>query len=108
MKRRTTKNKDLVASEVTLGKLLYNKRGRRSEVSGNPLGDQYDHVYASHILAKGPYPKFRLYPKNIVLMTYIEHHQWEFEHHKIKDLPEWDWVFKLRDLLKQEYYQKKF
>lgn len=107
MVRRTAKNKQMVVSEVELGKSLYISRAKRSEVSGNPLGDDYDHVFASHILAKGPYPKFRLYYKNIVLMTYIEHHQWEFEQYKIKDKPEWQWVFQLKDLLKQEYYQKK-
>lgn len=106
IKRRTKKNRDLVATEVELCKHLYNSRGRRSEISGNPLGDQYDHVYASHILSKGAYPKFRLYSKNIALMTYIEHHQWEFEQHKIKNLPEWQWLFKLKDLLKREYYKK--
>lgn len=106
IKRRTEKNKQLVSAEVELGKKLFKQRCKRSEVSGNPLGDDYDHVFASHVLAKGPYPKFRLYHKNIMLMTYIEHHQWEFEHHKIKDLPEWQWVFQLKDLLKQEYYRK--
>jgi hypothetical protein len=107
IRRRTPKNKTMVADEVLLGKHLFLARGKRSEVSGNPLGDNYDHVFASHILAKGAYPKFRHYYKNIVLMTYIEHHRWEFEGHKIKDLPEWKWVFQLKDLLKREYYQKK-
>lgn len=95
-----------MADEVILGKSIFLSRGKRSEVSGSPLGDEYDHVFASHVLAKGAYPKFRHYSKNFVLMTYIEHHKWEFEQHKIKDDPEWQWVFKLKELLKREYYQK--
>jgi hypothetical protein len=107
IKRRSPKNKLAVVEEVLLGKRLFITRGKRSEVSGNPLGNEYDHVFASHILAKGAYPKFRHYCKNIVLMTYIEHYQWEFEQHKIKDSPEWQWLFQLKQLLKEEYYKKR-
>lgn len=106
IKRRTSKNRTLVDKEVALGRKLFEQRCKRSEVSGNPLGDDYDHVFASHILAKGAYPKFRLYSKNIVLMTYMEHYLWEFHQYKIKNSPEWQWVFLLKDLLKQEYYRK--
>lgn len=106
IKRRSAKNRITVNNEVGLGRQLFHSRQKRSEIDGNPLGNDYDHVFASHILAKGAYPKFRLYYKNIVLMTYMEHHRWEFEQHKIKDLPEWQWVFQLKELLKREYYKK--
>lgn len=85
---------------------LFAIRGMRSEISGTPLGPDYRHIYCSHILAKGPYPSFRLYHKNIVLKTPEEHHLWETQSHKLKNLPEWEWVFKLQELLKQEYYQR--
>lgn len=75
-------------------------------MSGRFLGYDYDHVFASHVLSKGAYPKMRLYPKNIVLMTFEEHNKWEFEKHKLRGLPEWEWVFKLEELLRSEYYQK--
>lgn len=106
MQRRTSKNKALVADEVALGKLLFNARGMRSEVSGQELGLFYDHSFCSHLLTKAAYPKFRLYPKNLVLKTFEEHHAWETIPHKLKHLPEWEWVFKLHELLKQEYYRR--
>ena len=105
MKRRTEKNKKLVSEEVALGKRLFESRRKRSEISGNPLGYEYDHVFASHVLPKGAYPKFRLYHKNIVLMSFDEHRAWEHYRHTIKDRPEWGWVFQLQDLLRQEYYR---
>lgn len=89
-----------------MGRLLFQQRHKRSEVSGIFLGEQYDHVFCSHVLSKGAYPRLRLYPKNIILMTYIEHHQWEFEQHKIKDDPDWRWIFQLQQLLIQEYYYR--
>ena len=107
MRRRSDKGKRLVQQEVALGKQLFISRGKRSEISGVYLGDDYDHVFASHILTKGASPKFRCYHKNIVLMTYIEHHQWEFERHTLRGLPEWQWVFQLFELLQQEYNQTK-
>jgi hypothetical protein len=107
MRRRSEKNKQLVSQEVALGKRLFESRGKRSEISGNPLGYEYDHVFASHVLPKGAYPKFRLYNKNIVLMSFEEHRAWEHYRHTIKDRPEWAWVFILHEFLLREYYQKK-
>lgn len=89
-----------------MGQQLFSSRYKRSEVSGIYLGDQYDHVFCSHVLSKGAYPRLRLYPKNIVLMTWAEHNLWEFSQHKIKDNPLWQWVFQLQQLLIQEYYHK--
>jgi hypothetical protein len=106
MQRRTAKNKALVADEVALGRYLFNARGMRSEVSGCELGFDYNHIYCSHLLTKAAYPKFRLYPKNMVFKTPDEHRMWENASHKLKHLPEWEWVFKLHELLKQEYYQR--
>jgi hypothetical protein len=98
-----------VQQELQLGQKVFKLRCGRSEITGNPLTYEniYCHVWCSHVLAKGPYPKFRLYSKNIVLMSAEEHHLWEFHQHKIQDKPEWQWVFKLQELLKQEYYQTK-
>lgn len=107
IRRRSTKNKKLVAEELALGERLFNSRGMRSEVSGVYLGSCYDHCFASHILTKGASPKFRLYHKNIVLMTWEEHHMWEFQRHQLIGRPEWKWVFQLYDLLRQEYNQTK-
>jgi hypothetical protein len=105
--RRTAKNKSIVAEEVALGKKIFYERGQRSEINGEFLGDDYSHVFASHVLSKGAYPGFRLNPKNIVLKTYEQHQAWEFSKHKLRGLPEWEWVFKLEELLRQEYYRRK-
>lgn len=92
--------------ELEMGQRLFNERHKRSEVSGIFLGEDYDHCFCSHVLSKGAYPRLRLYPKNIILMGRTEHNQWEFEQHKIKDDPKWQWVFQLQQLLIQEYYHK--
>jgi hypothetical protein len=106
MQRRTSKNRALITEEVNLGKHLFNARGMRSEISGQELGLFYDHSFCSHLLTKAAYPKFRLYPKNLVLKTFEEHRAWETTSHKLKNLREWEWVFKLHELLKQEYYRR--
>jgi hypothetical protein len=107
IKRRTAKNKAVVAEEVALGKKLFFERGQRSEINGEYLGDEYSHVFASHILSKGAYPAFRLYPKNIVIKSFDQHRAWENSKHKLRGLPQWEWVFKLEEQLRQEYYQLK-
>lgn len=106
MKRRTDKNKAIVKEEVELGRRLFYSRGQRSEISGVYLGDEYNHAFCSHIHTKSSYPSLRLNPKNIIIMSFEEHQLWENYKYKLKDLPEWRWVFMLWDLLAMEYYQK--
>lgn len=68
-------------------------------------------TYAScaHVLAKGKYPKFRLYAKNVVFLCSPfdgcrAHHRYDFEpHSELISLPEWKPLFELRDLLLEEY-----
>lgn len=78
---------------------------RVSFVTGFPLEDQHEPraFYFSHILGKGAYPKFRLYKKNIVFMSYREHHLWDHAKHMVKDNPLWKKVFELEEELKREY-----
>lgn len=86
-----------------------------SEIDGTPLipppdgdGPEYDLQWKaflsqwSHILPKGSYPKWRLIERNIVRKTVEQHRMWEQEKRKLRDLPEWRWVFELEESLKRE------
>lgn len=108
MQKRTKKNQSLVKDELSLGERLWNQRGRMSEISGQPLGDHYSHFFAAHVLAKGAYGRFRLNPKNIVLMTPEEHMLFDQRTDKAKQMPEFEWVFKLLEVLKAEYNRNKY
>lgn len=90
--------------ELALFEALLAARGRKSEISGVMLNG-FDVRWFSHILTKAAYPKYRLYDKNIVIKTADEHIMWETQKHKLKDLPEWDWVFEREQELKQSYHQ---
>lgn len=84
---------------------LWKTRKHVSFVSGEPLGDEAEVQFFSHILTKGSYPSLRLDPRNIQFMTKKEHVLWDFGKDKIKDDPKWKHVFELRDKLRLEYYE---
>lgn len=112
----TCNNKRLNSAKVKVQKLpkgelqvfieIWNERPHISEVSGIAL-KAFNVCNFSHILTKGAYPGFRLKKENIVLKTFDEHQMWEFQAHKLKELPEWKWVFELKQKLKEEYYNGK-
>lgn len=85
---------------------IWNERPRKSEISGEDLGNILKPIFFSHVLSKGAYPSLRLDKRNIVLKTLEEHQLWEFGKHKIKDDPKWKWVFERKEQLKREYYEK--
>ena len=92
--------------ELKLFKEIINERGCRSQVSGKYITEITVSSMA-HILSKKMYPKFRLYKKNIVVMTPEEHYQFDFtSHEKLKMLPEWKWIFDLKEELLNEYKLK--
>jgi hypothetical protein len=91
--------------ELALFKTLLEVRGNKSQVSGETLVG-FDIRWFSHILSKGAYPSFRLFDRNIVLKTAREHELWETQRHKLKELPEWKWVFEREQELKELYYKK--
>lgn len=57
----------------------------------------------AHVLCKKDYPHFRLYDRNIVLLTQEQHYFWDQARHQIKDDPEWKPMFALEAELKEEY-----
>lgn len=63
-----------------------------------------------HVLTKGAYPRFRLYKKNIVLLTTEEHnkiHTWS-RYKLLKESLDWEKIFNLELKLKMEYFQDKY
>jgi hypothetical protein len=93
------------SGELALFKTLLEVRGAKSQISGEKLVG-FDIRWFSHILSKGAYPSFKLFDKNIVLKTPREHELWETQRHKLKNLPEWQWVFNLEQELKELYHKK--
>lgn len=85
---------------------IWQERDHYSFVSGTFLGHEPLSYFFSHILSRGAHPEAASDPENIVFMTLREHTLWEFERHKVRDLPEWDRVFKLRDSLLEKYSKK--
>ena|SRR6478736_9833340 len=82
---------------------IWKERDHICEVCCTPLGDTYNPVFFSHVLTKGAYPKFRHYHKNIVLMCFEDHQEWEFTDRKD---PKWNSVRDLSEELIIEYYSK--
>ena len=59
---------------------IWGTRPHVSEISGKPLVGKNHMMYHwqfAHILPKGAYPKYRLNPENIMLMTWEEHQSQE-------------------------------
>lgn len=91
-----------VTGEAELFKEIASKRKRVSFISGAKIDPVY-HYNCAHVLPKKNYEAFRLYEKNIVLLTQVEHELWDQGRHKIKDNPAWKKMFDLEADLKEEY-----
>jgi hypothetical protein len=78
----------------------------RCFVCGDRLTLIMAHNFA-HVLAKGKYPAFRLYPDNIRLMCFKFgegcHEKYDQQPHSNLKGDGWDRLFELRDRLKAEY-----
>lgn len=59
----------------------------------------------AHVLPKGmnKYPKFKLNPQNIILMSEGSHYLWDHNRKAILNDPDWTWVFELEASLKEQY-----
>lgn len=91
------------SGELEVFKKLWKERGPYSQISDKHLGDELKPIFFSHLLPKSIYGKMRLDPRNIVLKTPEEHDLYEHHKSKIRDLPEWKWVFELAEELRSEY-----
>lgn len=90
--------------ELALFKQIWEERAHFSQVTP----DQeiyYDPWCFAHVLSKGASPKFKLLRENIVLMTPQQHDVFDNRTDQAKESELFEWVFELRELLKQFYYQ---
>jgi len=99
LKRSSIKRKAEPTGELAMFREIVLKRGARSEISGDRINEITVSSMA-HILAKKQYPKFRLKEENICIMTPEEHRRYDQGlHEALRVLPEWEWLFKKRDML---------
>lgn len=77
IKKRSSKGSKIASEDSKFFKEIWEERPHKSEISGKPLRT-YSPTYMSHILTKGAYPKARHWKENIMLMTFLEHQEWEF------------------------------
>jgi len=110
------KKKDKNTGQMALFSVIWNTRDRVSFISGKPLnryeGTNFFPNLFAHVLSKAQnkYHKFKLYDKNIVLLTPEEHtlfdHGTEEQREKYKlQNPSTDWekLYNLKEQLKKEY-----
>jgi len=91
--------------ELELFKKIYEERGPYSQVAPYEYV-KFDIRCFSHLLSKQSYPSLRLEPENIVIKTPKQHDMWHNQYHKLKGLPEWQWVLEKEQALKRKYYEE--
>lgn len=99
---RSEKGKATIKAELLLFQKIFQERPPFCEVTGKRIFE-FNVCCFSHVLAKGAYPKFRLYEKNIVFCLPDKHFEWEFKTRKTLEL---SWIETLESALKTEYYRK--
>lgn len=82
---------------------LWKKYSHYSDINGEYLGTYPMSYFFSHILGKDTHPAFKCYAPNILFMTWDQHQLWEYYQHKIRNDPEWEFVFLLEEHLKSVY-----
>jgi len=103
-----------VDKEIELYHKIWDMRDHVSFLSGKPLvskGSSFWHNQFAHVLAKGKakYPMFKLYSKNIILLTPEEHNLLDFcskddrDKYGLRNRCDWNKVVNLIDELKEEY-----
>lgn len=101
--KKTEKQKKVTEDDITFFKEIWAEREHRCQVNKVHLGDEFNVCFFSHILTKGSYPKFRYYKKNLILMSFQAHQEWEFTDRKH---PKWNPFRDLAEELIIEYYKK--
>lgn len=97
--------------ERVLFDVIFNTRPQVSCVSGESLASYKDtELYVNlfaHVIpkAKNRYPMFKLYDRNIALLTPQEHEQWDDRRWEVENDPRWQCMFALEEILKEEYAQ---
>lgn len=91
--------------ELELFNQIWNSRPHVSQISGQKLFDKSHKFWINqfmHVRGKGADPSNRLNRENIILATWEEHYNYDFHKHKVKDKPEWRWVFELFNKIKSK------
>lgn len=88
------------SGELEVFKEIWEERPRICQVTGDPI-HAFDPWCFMHILAKGPYPKFKLRKENIYLVAKYVHTEYD-DGDRSHEM--FDEVNKLKDKLKAEYY----
>ena len=91
-----------VTGELALFKAIWATRPHVCEVTGEQL-KEFDVWNFAHILSKKAFPKFRLFDKNIVLMSRDAHSEYDCGD---RSLPMFNEIRKLHDELILLYYKK--
>lgn len=99
--KKSEKQKKTTAEDIAFFKEIWDERPHYSEVSGEFLGHDFNVCFFSHTLTKGSYPRFRHLKRNIVLMSFAEHQEFEFTDRKD---PKWNEIRDLSEELIIEYY----
>lgn len=95
--------------ERALFEAIWATRAHRSFLNGEKLGDDAYAWFFAHVLrkAKGHYPNFKLFDKNIILLTRSQHEEYDNNVRNPEFLiakdPRWQKVFDLRDELLKKY-----
>ncbi len=102
----TYKYKRKPTGELPIMKEIWeSEQEHKSFVSGKRIY-VFDVRNMAHVLPKAEnrFYKFKLYPKNIKILTYEEHDLWDNGiREELRLLPEWDKMFELEAELIQEY-----
>lgn len=101
--KKSKKQKKITEADLKLYWEIWEEREHFCEVSRNYLGEEFNIVFFSHILTKASYPRFRHYKKNILLMSFKTHQEWEFGDRKDQ---KWNPVRDLEEELIIEYYNQ--
>jgi len=110
LKRTPLRYKRKATGEGILFESIWNSRPHKSFLTGENLGEDAYAWFFAHVLrkAKGHYPGFKLYDKNIILLTKEQHDLWDGYFRKpeilLKKDPLWQKVFDLERELKEQYY----
>lgn len=105
IKKTPIKQKKTVTGESAMFNEIIQDRFPKSFVSGDKI-DNPNFFNCDHVLTKQNYPEFRLYKRNVVLLTEQEHldrHSLGKEELLKKDA-RWQKYFDFYDELKEEYY----
>ncbi len=97
--------------QMDIFKKIWAERAHKSFISGKGL-EQYIHFFPSlfaHVLSKKTYPRWKLNPENIVLLTPHEHHLYDQgteeqrKAYEKKEGASFAPLFALREKLRKEY-----